>query len=58
MKYSKWKVAPPCPEGRQALEEAGFPPLLASVLSARGVTDPGRAGALLSPQADVQVKPL
>ena len=24
MKYNQWKVAPPCPEGRRALEEAGF----------------------------------
>ena len=58
MKYSKWKVAPPCPEGRQALEGAGFPPLLSAVLSARGVTDPGRAGALLSPQTEPLCDPL
>ena len=58
MKYNKWKVAPPCPEGRQVLEEAGFPPLLAAVLAARGITDPAQARTLLSPRPDPLLDPL
>ena len=33
MKYACWRLVPPCPEGRRALEEAGLPSLLAGVLS-------------------------
>ena len=52
MKYKHWKVAPPCPEARAALEEAGVPPLLAAVLSARGVRTWDQAGRLLSPEEE------
>ena len=45
MKYKSWNVAPPCPEARALLEEAGTPPLLAAVLSARGVRTPDQARA-------------
>ena len=43
MKYKQWAVAAPCPEARSALEAAGLPPLLAGILSARGVTTPEQA---------------
>ena len=39
MKYEKWTVAPPDPAALAALEEAGISPLLAAVLSARGVRE-------------------
>ena len=47
MKYEKWTVAPPDPAALAALEEAGISPLLAAVLSARGVRVPQEARALL-----------
>ena len=47
MKYEKWTVAPPDPAALAALEEAGISPLLAAVLSARGVRAPQEARALL-----------
>ena len=47
MKYEKWTVAPPDPAALVALEEAGISPLLAAVLSARGVRAPQEARALL-----------
>ena len=43
MKYEKWTVAPPDPAALAALEEAGISPLLAAVLSARGVRVPQEA---------------
>lgn len=47
MKYEKWTVAPPDPAALAALEEAGISPLLAAVLSARGVRVPQEARVLL-----------
>ena len=47
MKYEKWTVAHPDPAALAALEEAGISPLLAAVLSARGVRVPQEARALL-----------
>ena len=58
MKFKEWSVAPPCPNGRRALEESGLSPLLAAVLSARGVTDPEDARRLLSPQAEPLLDPM
>ena len=58
MKYKHWKVAPPCPEARAALEEAGVPPLLAAVLSARGVRTWDQAGRLLSPEEEPLLDPM
>ncbi len=52
MKYRQWQVAAPCPEGRLALEQAGLSPLLAGLLSARGVTSPEDARRLLSPSGE------
>ena len=52
MKYACWRLAPPCPEGRRALEEAGLPSLLAGVLSARGIAETGQARRLLSPEGE------
>ena len=58
VKFKAWNVAPPCPDGRRALEESGLSPLLAAVLSARGVTDPEDARRLLSPQAEPLLDPM
>ena len=38
MGYKSWKVAAPDPEGRAALEREGVHPLVAAVLSARGMS--------------------
>ena len=58
MKYKQWKVAPPCPEGKARLERAGLPPLLARVLSARGVEDWEQARRLLSPEEEPLLDPM
>ena len=47
MKYKRWQVADPCPEGQAVLEAAGLPPLLAGLLAARGVVRPEEARRLL-----------
>ena len=52
MKYKQWQVASPCPDGQLALERIGLPPLLAGLLSARGVTRPEDARSLLSPNRE------
>ena len=52
MKYRQWQVAAPCPEGQLALERAGFPPLLAGLLAARGVSLPEQARRLLAPNRE------
>ena len=52
MKYKQWQVAAPCPRGQLALAEAGYPPLLAGLLAARGVVRPEEADRLLSPEAE------
>ena len=58
MKYKQWKVASPCPEGQQLLEEAGLPPLLAGLLAARGVVCPEQARLLLSPDCEPVPDPM
>ena len=52
MRYQKWNIAPPCPDGRRSLEDAGVPSLLAAVLSARGVSSLEQARA----QAQAQTR--
>ena len=52
MKYKQWQVAAPCPDGQLALEHAGFPPLLAGLLAARGVVLPEDARRLLNPDSE------
>ena len=51
MRYKQWSLAPSCPQGQLALLEAGVPPLLAQILSARGVESAQQARALLSSQS-------
>ena len=51
-------MAPPCSEGQRALKAGGLSPLLAAVLSARGITDPEAARRLLSPQAEPLLDPM
>lgn len=52
MKYKQWQVAAPCPEGQQALEGLGLPPLLAGLLAARGMVEPEEVRRLLTPGAE------
>lgn len=48
MKYQQWELRASVPgRERRALEEAGFPPLCAAVLCARGLDTPEKAGAFL-----------
>ncbi len=58
MRYQKWNIAPPCPDGRRSLEDAGVPSLLAAVLSARGVSSLEQARALLAPWEEPMPDPL
>ena len=58
VKYEQWKVASPCPEGRAALEAAGVPALLASILSARGVHTWEQARRLLDPAEEPLLDPM
>ena len=58
MKYKQWQVAAPCPEGQLALERAGYPPLLAGLLAARGILQPEEARRLLSPELEPIPDPL
>ena len=57
MKYKHWQVAAPCPEGQAALEAAGLSPLLAGILSVRGITQPEQARRLLSPEVEPILSP-
>ena len=58
MRYQQWKTARPCPEGRDRLERAGIPSLLAAVLSARRITEPDQARRLLSPEKEPLLDPM
>lgn len=58
MKYQEWSTAPVCPGGRLALEAAGVPPLLALVLSARGVESADQARRLLDPAGETLLDPM
>lgn len=49
MRYQEWRVAAPSRAAREELEQAGVPPLLAAVLSARGIRTQEEAQALLAP---------
>ncbi len=57
MKYRHWRVATPRLEGQTALEKAGFPSLLSSILSARGISQPDQARNLLTPGSDPILSP-
>ena len=58
MKYKHWQLAASCPQGQRALEEAGLPPLLAGLLSGRGVVQAEDARRLLSPQGEPVPDPM
>ena len=47
MRYTNWRTARPDPEGRAALEREGVHPLVAAVLSARGMRSIEQARAFL-----------
>ena len=58
MKYKEWKMPSGSPKARQVLEAAGIPPLLAAILSARGITQPDQARRLLTPRAEPVLDPM
>ena len=49
MKYKQWIIAPPCPEEKERLVRSGLNPLLAGVLTARGIFGMSNAAKLLTP---------
>ena len=58
IKYKQWKLAAPCPEGRARLEALGAPPLLAALLSARGLSGGEETRRLLHPEEEPLPNPL
>ena len=58
MKYKQWNVAAPCPVGAKALYDAGLSPLLATVLSARGIASAEEAEQLLRPDSCLPHDPM
>ena len=58
MKYKQWRVAASCPEGKAELERAGLSPLLAGLLSARGVVCPEDAMRLITPASEPIPSPM
>ena len=58
MKFRKWDIAEPNPAAAETLKRAGYPSLLASVLSARGVRTPEEARVALAEERRLSVSPL
>ena len=58
MKFRKWDTAAPNPAAFAALRKAGYPSLLASVLSARGVCSAAEAEAVLAQGERLSVSPM
>ncbi len=58
LKYEKWETVPPHPEAKRKLEEAGITPLMAAVLSARGIETPEDARRMLTPEEEPLLDPM
>ena len=58
MKFRKWDTAAPNPAAFAALRKAGYPSLLAAVLSARGVGSASEAEAALAQGERLSVSPM
>ncbi|MBQ9493375.1 MAG: single-stranded-DNA-specific exonuclease RecJ [Oscillibacter sp.] len=58
MKFRKWDAAAPDPAVVAMLRKAGYPSLLALVLSARGIRSPEEAEAALTQESRLSVSPL
>lgn len=58
MKYKEWKIPYFRPQIPSRLLEAGYMPLLAAVLSLRGITEPQQAKAMLSGGAEALHDPM
>ena len=58
MKFRKWDTAAPNPAAAAVLRKAGYPSLLAAVLSARGVSSAAEAEAALAQETRLSVSPL
>ncbi len=57
MKNKVWNIPTPGPIPSELIQ-AGYPPLLAAILAARGVTDPGEAAAFLAGGAFTPADPM
>lgn len=58
MKFKKWDIAEANPAAAETLKKAGYPSLLAAVLSARGVRTPEEARVALAEEKRLSVSPL
>jgi len=58
LKYTAWRTAPPDPAGRAALEGAGIHPLVAALLSARGISSHAQVRQLLCAGDELLCDPL
>lgn len=58
MKFRKWDTAAPNPAAAAVLRKAGYPSLLAAVLSARGVCSAAEAEAALAQETRLSISPL
>ena len=57
MRFSKWHIAPEKPEAQACLRAAGYPYLVAAVLSARGIETPEQAAAFLEREDKLTISP-
>ena len=57
VRFSKWHIAPEKPEAQACLRAAGYPYLVAAVLSARGIETPERAAAFLEREDKLTISP-
>ena len=57
VRFSKWHIAPEKPEAQARLRAAGYPYLVAAVLSARGIETPEQAAAFLEREDKLTISP-
>lgn len=57
VRFSKWHIAPEKPEAQACLRAAGYPYLVAAVLSARGIETPEQAAAFLEREDKLTISP-
>ena len=57
VRFSKWHIAPEKPEAQACLRAAGYPYLVAAVLSARGIETPEQAAAVLEREDKLPISP-
>ena len=57
VRFSKWHIAPEKPEAQACLRAAGYPYLVAAVLSSRGIETPEQAAAFLEREDKLTISP-